>query len=352
MSNAKLKIIVDAMSGDNAPGEIVKGALSAAQEFGVDIVLVGQEDALQSCLRENGAVNAPYVSIQNATEIIDMHDDPSTATRRKGDSSMSVALRMLRDGEGDAAVSAGNTGALLTGATLIVKRIRGIRRAAFAPVLPNGGAGTLLIDGGASVECTPEYLLQFAFMGSFYAKQVMGCPQPRVGLLNNGSEESKGTELCRTSYALLRQAGDAGRINFIGNVEGNDVFSGAVDVVVTDGFTGNILLKTAEGMGAFFLQQIRRLLASQSTGASESGAALKQQLSGLRRAVDANEVGGTAFLGIRRPVIKAHGGADARAFRSSVKQAITFVNADVIQEIEENISYMRLHDPAADQTGE
>ena len=187
-----MKIIVDAMGGDNAPQEIVKGALRAKKELGVDITLVGQKEAILACLDEDERVSAEIV---DAREIVTMEDDPSTATRRKKDSSMAVALRMLKDGEGDAVVSAGSTGALLTGATLTVKRIHGIRRAALAPVLPAGEHGVMLIDCGANVECTAEYLLQFAYMGSFYAKKLMQIPKPRIGLLNVGTEDTKGGEL-------------------------------------------------------------------------------------------------------------------------------------------------------------
>ena len=235
-----LRILVDAMGGDNAPQEIVKGAMRAKSELGLDITLVGQKEAILACL--DGS-EKEAVRIVDAREVITMEDDPSTATRRKKDSSMAVALRMLKDGEGDAVVSAGSTGALLTGATLTVKRIHGIRRAALAPVLPAGEHGVMLIDCGANVECTAEYLLQFAFMGSFYAKKLMNIPNPRIGLLNVGTEDTKGGELQHQAFALLKKAHDEGRIRFVGNVEGTGVFTGEADVVVTDGFTGNVMLK-------------------------------------------------------------------------------------------------------------
>ena len=338
-----MKIIIDAMSGDNAPGEIVKGAILAQTESGVDITLVGREEAVRACLAENGAADNGHITVVNAPEIIDMHDDPSTAVRRKKDSSMAVALDLLKNGAGDAVISAGNTGALLTGATLVVKRIKGIRRAAMAPVLPNGGKGALLIDCGANVECTPEYLLQFGFMGSFYARKVLGIAQPRVGLLNNGSEETKGTELCKAAYALLSEAGEAGRIHFIGNVEGSDVFSGKVDVIVTDGFTGNVLLKTIEGTAKFLMKNLKQTLTSSLK--TKLGALLvKNEMQGLKKMLDVSEVGGTAFLGILKPVIKAHGNSNARAIASAVRQAVAFVNAGVTADIEENIEYMRLRE--------
>ncbi len=342
-----MKIIIDAMGGDNAPQAIVEGAVSAQREFGVDIVLVGRENEVVSCLKPLGAENDPHISVVNADEVIDMHDDPATAVRRKKNSSMTVALEMLRGGKGDAAISAGSTGALLTGATLLVRRIKGIRRAAMAPVIPNGGKGVVLIDCGANVECTAEYLLQFGYMGSFYSRSILGCDNPRVGLLNNGSEDTKGTALCKEAYALLREASDAGRLNFIGNVEGTDVFSGEVDVIVTDGYSGNILLKTIEGTVKFLMKNIKASL--MKSPKTKLGALLiKKDLSGLKRLMDVSEVGGTAFIGITRPVIKAHGSSNARAIRSAVKQAISFVNAHVTEEIEENIDYMKLRSESAE----
>ena len=340
-----MKIIVDAMGGDNAPMALVEGAVNAKREFGIELVLVGQEEAVRGCLAKCGAENEPGITLVNAAEVIDMHDDPAMAVRRKKDSSMAVALNLLRDGGGDAVVSAGSTGALLTGATLTVKRIKGIRRAAMAPVLPNGDKGVVLIDCGANVECNAEYLLQFAYMGSFYSKRILGCDDPRVGLLNNGSEDTKGTPLCKETYALLSEAAQAGRLNFIGNVEGTDVFSGKVDVIVTDGFTGNILLKSVEGTAKFLMKNLKSAMTG-SLKAKLGALLVKSKLAGLKKLLDVNEVGGTAFIGITKPVIKAHGSSDARAVRSAVRQAIAFVNAGVTEEIVENIEYMKLRDSA------
>ena len=336
-----MKIIIDAMSGDNAPGEIIKGAVLARKAYGADIVLVGAEQTVREHLHALGASEDAGLTVADATEVIDMHDDPSTAVRRKKQSSMSVALELLKNGAGDALISAGNTGALLAGATLLIKRIHGIRRAAMAPVIPNGGKGTLLIDCGANVECTPEYLLQFAFMGSFYARSVLGISRPRVGLLNNGTEDTKGTELCKAAYALLKAAGEAGRIDFIGNVEGSDMFSGRADVIVADGFSGNIMLKTAEGTIKFLMGNLKTVLTASAK--NKLGAALiKNDLSELKRTLDVKEVGGTPFLGIRKPVVKAHGNSGAKAISSAVRRAIDFVNAGVIADIEQNIQYMKI----------
>ena len=337
-----MRIIIDAMGGDNAPAEIVRGAALAVAERSVDVTLVGREEEVRRCLAACGAAEEKRIRVVHAPDVIDMHDDPSTAVRRKPASSMAVALDLLKDGAGDAMISAGNTGALLTGATLRIRRIPGIRRAAFAPVLPNGGRGTLLIDCGANVECTPEYLLQFAFMGSFYARSVLGIPTPRVGLLSNGTEETKGTELCRAAYALLRAAGDAGRIQFIGNVEGSDALSGRTDVLVADGYTGNVLLKATEGAAKFLMKSLKAALTA--TPKAKLGALLvKGELTGLKKMMDPSEVGGTPFLGIRKCVVKAHGNSDAKAISGAVRQAVTFVRAGVTEDIARNIEYMKIH---------
>ena len=277
----------------------------------------------------------------DAREVITMEDDPSTATRRKKDASMTVALRLLKEGEGDAMVSAGSTGALLTGATLIVKRIRGIRRAALAPVLPAGEYGVMLIDCGANVECSPEYLLQFAYMGSFYAKTVMGAPNPKVGLVNVGTEDTKGGEMQHETFALLKKAGDEGRINFIGNIEGTDVFGGRVEVAVCDGFTGNVLLKGSEGVIKFMMKSLKGIF-YKNTKNKLAAAVLKKDLGEMKRSLDVNEVGGTALLGISRPVVKAHGSSNAASIFAAIRQAKRFAESGIIEKIEENIDYMRL----------
>lgn len=332
-----MKMIIDAMSGDNAPAEIVAGAVRAHDELGVELVLVGRESEISSCLGQR----SPEFEIVNAEEVITMEDDPSTATRRKKDASMTVALRMLSEGRGDAVISAGSTGALLTGATLITGRIRGIRRAALAPVLPAGEHGVMLIDCGANVECTPEYLLQFAFMGSFYAKKILGCEDPKVGLLNVGTEDTKGGELQHAAFALLKEASESGRLNFAGNIEGNDVFAGKVDVVVTDGFTGNVLLKTAEGVIKFMLKELKGIF-YKNTGNKLAAAYLKKDLSSMKKKLDVNEIGGTALLGISKPVIKAHGSSDAKAFFAAIRQAKAFAESGIIEEIKNNIELMKV----------
>ena len=333
-----LKIIIDAMGGDNAPEEIVRGAVRAYRELGVAITLVGREEEVRACLKNEGCEDLEVV---DARDVITMEDDPSTATRRKKDASMTVALNLLKDGKGDAVVSAGSTGALLTGATLIVKRIRGIRRAAMAPVLPAGEHGVMLIDCGANVECTPEYLLQFAYMGSFYAKKMMGCDSPRVGLLNVGTEDTKGGTLQHETFALLKSAADEGRINFVGNIEGTDVFNGRVDVVVTDGFTGNVLLKGTEGVIKYMMKSLKGVF-YKSTKNKLAAAVLKNDLAAMKKSMDVNEVGGTALIGVSRPVIKAHGASNAASFFAAIRQAKAFVEAGVVEDIKANIEYMRI----------
>ena len=333
-----MKIIIDAMGGDNAPQEIIKGALRAKHELGIDLILVGQEEAIRACLPAG-----EDVEIVDAREIITMEDDPSTATRRKKDSSMAVSLRLLKEGAGDAVVSAGSTGALLTGATLTVKRIHGIRRAALAPVLPAGEHGVMLIDCGANVECTAEYLLQFAFMGSFYAQKLMGVPEPRVGLLNVGTEDTKGGELQHQAFDLLQQAGRQKRIRFVGNIEGTDVFSGNVDVVVTDGFTGNVLLKSAEGIIKFMMHSLKDVF-YRSTINKLAAAVLKKDLAAMKKSMDVNEVGGTALVGIYKPVVKAHGSSNEASFFAAIRQAKQFADSGIIDDIIANIDNMRLRE--------
>lgn len=330
------------MGGDNAPGEIVRGAADAQREFGVDVTLFGQAAKVRPILDECGVdPDDVHFSLVDAPDEITMEDDPATATRRKPSSSMAMALKALHQGEGDAVISAGSTGALLSGATLIVRRIRGIRRACFGPVLPNGKNGVLLIDSGANAECTPEYLLQFAYMGKFYSREILSCSEPRIGLLNIGAEETKGTQLQKETYDLLRQADEAGRLRFIGNVEARDALFGGVDVLVADGFSGNVLLKGIEGTAMMLMKELKKIF-YKNTKNKLAAALLKNDVYSLKALLDPSEVGGTALLGISKPVIKAHGSSDARAIRSAVRQAITFMNAGVIESIEKNIAYMRV----------
>ena len=286
-----MKIILDAMGGDNAPQAVVQGALEAHAQCGADIVLVGREEAIRACL--TGPL-PKGVEIVNATEVVDMCDDPATAFKRKKDSSLTVGLTMLKNGEGDAFVSAGSTGALLAGATLLVKRIRGVRRAAMGPVLPTATGRALLCDCGANADCTPEYLLQFAYLGNFYAQRLMGVEKPRVGLLNIGAEPSKGDTLRHETYALLEEAGREGRLNFIGNIEANTALL------------------------------------------------VKESLGDVKKLLDPSEVGGTPFLGISKPVLKAHGSSDARAIRNAVFRAVEYAQSGIIADVEAHIDVMKV----------
>ena len=337
-----MKVIVDAMGGDNAPEAIVKGSLYARDRLGVELILVGRKEDIEACMGEHSREG---IEIVDARDIVTMEDDPSTACRRKKDSSMTVALNLLKEGRGDAMVSAGSTGALLTGATLIVKRIRGIRRAAMAPVLPSRENGIMLIDCGANAECTPEYLLQFAYMGSYYAKKLMGLENPRVGLLNIGTEETKGGELQRNTLPLLKQADEEGRLNFVGNVEASTMLLGGVDVVVADGFSGNIALKTAEGVAKWLFKELKDVF-MMSTKNKLAAAVLKKDVKGLAGKIDPNEVGGTAFLGISKPVIKAHGSSGDEAFFAAIRQAAAFAESGIVEDITENVEYMRINEEA------
>ena len=333
-----MKIILDAMGGDNAPQAVVQGALEAHAQCGADIVLVGREEAIRACL--TGPM-PEGVEIVNATEVVEMCDDPATAFKRKKDSSLTVGLTMLKNGEGDAFISAGSTGALLAGATLLVKRIRGVRRAAMGPVIPTATGHAILCDCGANADCTPEYLLQFAYMGSYYARTMLGIAAPRVGLLSNGTEDHKGSELQHETFPLLKAADAAGRIRFVGNVEASQVFSGDVDVVVTDGFTGNVLLKGIEGSIKYMTRQLKGIF-MKNFKTKMAALAIRDEFHALKASLDPNEVGGTAMLGISKPVIKAHGSSDARAIYNAIRQAIAFVDSGIIDDITANIAYMRV----------
>ena len=338
-----MRIIVDAMGGDNAPQAPVEGALRAVRELGVEVLLTGRPAETGACLAKLGhTAPPPGVEIAPASQVIEMEDNPARAFKDKPDASMTVGLRLLKEGRGEAFVSAGSTGALLSAATLLIKRIRGIRRAALAPVVPNARGNMVLIDCGATAEGTPEYLLQFAFMGAYYARRFLGIENPRVGLLNIGTEPSKGMELQKAAHALLTQAHEAGRIRFVGNIEGREAISqGAADVLVTDGFTGNIFLKTVEGAASLFSHALKDMLLG-STKNKLAALLLKNSIGAFKKRFDANEVGGTALLGISQPVIKAHGSSNAYAFFNAIRQAQVVAQADIVGDIAANVAHMRL----------
>ena len=337
-----MKIIVDAMGGDNAPLEIVKGALAGQKHWGVDIVLTGDENAIREALTRCGQPEVPAgMEIISTSQTVEMCDDPATVFRRKKDTSMGVGLTMLREGQGDALVSAGSTGALLTGATLITKRIHGIRRAAMAPVIPTTTGQAVLIDCGANAECTPEYLVQFAYLGNFYAQQVLGLAKPRVGLLNIGAEDSKGTDLQKQTLARLRQAAEEGHLHFIGNIEAKEAIKGGCDVIVTDGFSGNIMLKSIEGVGSFAGSALKTMF-KKNLLTKLAALAVMPGLNDFKAKLDPNKVGGTAFIGIARPVIKAHGASNAEAIENAIGQATAFARSGLIEKIEKNVNLMKI----------
>ena len=328
-----MKIIVDAMGGDNAPMEIVKGAIQAVEEVGAEIILVGNAEAILRCVQELGLQNLPKgPEIANASDVVTMEDDPARAVRDKKDSSMAVMLYKLRDGEADAAVSAGSTGALLSGATLVVKRVRGIRRAALAPILPSRTGGCILIDCGANSECSSEYLQQFAYMGKVLAQSYLGRKDPRIGLLNIGAEDTKGGPLQKETFALLSRDAREGKLNFVGNVEARDVFNGVCDVLVTDGFSGNVMLKAIEGTAIYMGDGLKQVF--YKNGLSKlAGALVKGGLKDFKKSMDYTEVGGTVFLGINKPVVKAHGSSNAKAICSAIRQASKLASADLAGEL-------------------
>lgn len=321
-----VRVIVDAFGGDNAPLEVIKGCARAVGELGVDIILTGSETKIKKCAEENG-LSLDGMEIVHTDDVFDIHEEPKEIIKSGKNSSMALGLSLLAEGKGDAFVSAGSTGALVMGSTFIVKRIKGIKRIAPSPVLPGDKGSFLLADAGANTECRPEMLVQFAIMGSAYMEKVMGVKNPKVGLLNIGAEETKGRELEIEAYKQLEQSG----LNFAGNIEARDMPSGKVQVVVTDGFTGNIALKLYEGMGSFFSKKIKWIF----SGAGKIGALFSLgKIKEFRKQMDYKEVGGSALLGVKKPVIKAHGSSDSTAFFNAVRQARKCVEGNVIEEIE------------------
>lgn len=336
-----MKIIVDAMGGDFAPAAAVRGALDANRKTGTEIVLVGREEAIRAELSACGASELPQgMSIVNATEVVEICDDPATAFRKKKDSSLTVGLTLLRDGGGDGFVSAGSTGALLAGATLVVKRIRGVRRAALAPILPTETGRMVLLDCGANAECTVEYLCQFAQLGSDYAKSIWQLDAPRVGLLNIGAEPSKGDTLRRETYEALTQLEG---VHFVGNVEAKEAMLGACDVLVADGFAGNVMLKGLEGTGKLLGHKLKALFKT-NLRTKLAYLLLKDEFADFKKLLDPNEVGGTALLGIARPVIKAHGSSNAYAFENAIAQAAAVAESGIIGKMTERVQAARAQD--------
>ena len=327
-----MKIIIDAFGGDNAPLEIIKGARMAKDEYGVDILLTGSESKIKAVAAEND-IKIDDMQIANADEIITMEDDPSAVIKTKKNSSMALGFDLLARGEGDAFISAGNSGALVMGATMIIKRIKGVKRPAFAPVLPTLKGCSMLIDGGANVECRPEMLSQFAVMGSIYMNKVIGIDNPTIGLANCGAEEHKGTPLYQETYQLLKSSD----LNFIGNVEGRGVPEGESDVVVADGFTGNIILKMYEGVAGALMGKIKGIF-TKNIKNKLAAALVLSDMKEMKKQFDYNEYGGSPILGVSKPVFKAHGSSKARTIKSAVGLTVEFVKNNVVNEISENIN--------------
>ena len=321
-----MKILVDAMGGDNAPLCVLQGASQAAAEFGdgMTLALLGEEKAIRDCAKENKIDLAPF-EIINCTENIDMHDDPVKAVRHKKDSSLVKGLTMLKNGEADAFVSAGSTGALHVGTSLIVRTVKGVKRPALATPMPGAKQNFLLLDCGANVECRPEMLAAFAVMGSCYVNKVEGRTSPSVALANNGAEESKGTPMLKEAHQLLKTIPG---IRFVGNIEPRDVPNGDVDVVVCDGFTGNVILKLTEGVAKMLLGMLKEMFLA-NLGGKIAYLLLKGGVSDLKHQMDSEEYGGAPFLGAKQPVIKAHGSSKAKGIKNAIRQAKICVENDL-----------------------
>ena len=331
-----MKIILDAMGGDHAPEAPVLGAVEAAKTWGSQITLVGRGEEILAVMKKHGIETLPDgMEIAHADDVVDMHDDPANVVRKRKNSSMIVGLKMLAEDQGDAFVSAGSTGALLSGATLVVKRVKGIRRAAMGPAMPNKAGGkTVICDCGANAECSPEFLLQFALLGSLAAKKNYGIENPRVGLLNIGVEDTKGTKLQLETYPLLQQAHEKGIINFIGNVEARDVPLGGADVVVCDGFSGNVLIKTIEGTAMFMGSLMKHRIFKRNFFSKLGYLFCKPGVDEVVGMLNPDTIGGTQFLGIKKPVIKAHGSSEVTAFRNAIRQAEEAAERNFAAELE------------------
>ena len=325
-----MKIVIDAMGGDNAPDEIIKGVVEAADKVDADLILVGKEDVIKEKLKEYDKKD--NIKIKNATEVITMEEVPTKAIKAKKDSSMVVGLNMIKEKEADIFISAGSTGALLTGALLNVGRIKGISRPALATVLPSQEDKFLLLDMGANANCKPEYLAQFAKMGAIYMEKTMGVKNPKVGLVNVGTEEEKGSDLAKGAHKLLKESD----LNFVGNIEGRDLMMGTVDVAVCDGFTGNVILKTLEGFGLAIFKILGEEI-GKSLKNKVGALMMKPSLRALKHKMDYSEYGGALLLGIDGGVIKCHGSSKAKAITNAVKQAYEFTKNDTIETIRKQL---------------
>lgn len=331
-----MKIAVDVMGTDYGPAEIIKGVLQAVSEYGCDVVLVGDQEVIRRELAREHQENNPRVTIHHASQVIEMQDHPGTSVKKKKDASIVVATHLLHEKECDALVSSGSTGAAVASALFGLGRIRGIERPAIATVIPNVKGATVLVDSGAKVDAKPEQLVQNAIMGSIYAELQLGIPQPRVGLLNIGEEETKGNEQCLATYPLLKKDP---HIHFIGNVEGRDINKGTVDVVVCDGFVGNVVLKTMEGLAAAVMEILKKTLMESGLFAKLGALLMKPALLRMKKQMDASEYGGALLMGVRAPFIICHGSSKAKAIKNAVRVAIELTRKDVVGRIRQEIMH-------------
>ena len=334
-----MNILLDAMGGDNAPDANIKGAIKAVKEIKATVTLIGKEEVIRKKVKEFTNKEVEEISdrlkIKNATETIEMEDGPTDAIKHKKDSSMVVGFKMLKENEGDVFISAGNSGALLAGATLIVGRIKGIDRPALAGILPAYKSQLLLIDAGSNTNCKPINLLQFAQMSTIYLRNTFGIEKPAIGLLNIGTEETKGNDLVKESYQLLKEKSAELNINFVGNVEGRDAFSGKIDAIVTDGFTGNVFLKTTEGVGKFVKRTLTESL-THNLLATLGTIPCLPAINRFKKTMDYKSYGGALFLGVKKPVVKAHGSSDEELFEFTIKQAEKFVENKAVEKMIEH----------------
>lgn len=331
-----MKIIVDAFGGDNAPLAIIKGSVDAKKEFGIDIVLVGRENVIKDVAKEN-EIDLSGIEIVDAPDIMTMNDIPTEIVKSKSKCSMAVGLSLLAESNADGFISAGNSGALCVGSSLIVKRIKGIKRPGFAAEVPSLDGYFMMMDTGANIKCTPEMLNQFAVMGSIYMNKVMKIDNPRVGLANVGVEEHKGGKLQWETYELLK---NSPVVNFIGNVEGRDIPMGACDVVVCDGFTGNMILKTYEGVALALMKKIKNVM-TKNLKNKLAAAVLMKDMGEMKKQFDHNEHSAAPILGVRKPVFKAHGSSNDVAFKNSIKYLVKFIENNVIEEINQSLKTLK-----------
>ncbi len=327
-----MKIIVDAFGGDNAPLEIIKGCALAVEDLGIEVILTGNKNIIKKTAIENG-ISLNNIRVVHTDVVISPDDDASAVVKEKKNSSMGMGFQLLNSGEGDAFVSAGNSGALVMGSSLIIKRIKGVKRPAFAPVMPKAQGCFMLVDGGANNEVRPDMLQQFAIMGSIYMNKVMGIDNPRVGLANVGTEEHKGGSLQQEAFELLKTT----PINFIGNVEGRDIPADGCDVLVTDGFNGNLILKTYEGVAMELMSKIKSVF-MKNVKNKIAAAMIMSDLKKLAKEMDYNEYGGAAIMGVNKPVFKAHGSSKAKTIKSALRLTKQFVEGGVVEEISTNIA--------------